>query len=83
MTNQPNQHYERALLLAENHRYPLAKQEALMALAEDPQSDRTYNLLSYCYANQQRYREAIQAAQQAIEIAPEHAFHYYRLGQCV
>ncbi len=34
----------------------------------------------YCYANQQRYREAIQAAQQAIEIAPEHAFHYYRLA---
>ncbi len=75
-----NPHYEKACLLAEQGRYSLAEKEALAALAEEPNSDRAYNILSHCQGNQQRYDEALVSVQQAIALAPDDAFHYYRLA---
>jgi tetratricopeptide (TPR) repeat protein len=77
-----NQHYEKACLLAEQGRYSLAEKEVLAALAEEPNSDRAHNILSHCQSNQQRHDPAIASAQQAIALAPDDPFHYYRLA-CV
>ena len=75
-----NYHYEKARLLAEQGRWDLAEKEALAAIAAVPESDRAYNILSYCYSRQGRHEAAISAAQQAISLSPENAGHYYRLA---
>ena len=72
--------YERACLLAEQGRFALAEKEALAALAENPESDRAHNILSYCYLHQARYEAATTSARQAISLAPDNGFHHYRLA---
>jgi tetratricopeptide (TPR) repeat protein len=62
--------YEKALLLVRQNHYALAIQELRQALALSP-DHHSYALLAYCLGQQQRYSEAITAAQTAIELAPQ------------
>ncbi|MEL6779194.1 MAG: tetratricopeptide repeat protein [Cyanobacteria bacterium J06597_16] len=72
--------YDKACLLAEQGRYALAIQQALALLSVAPEHANGHNILSFCYARQQKPKEAIDAANRAIALAPTNDFHYYRLA---
>ncbi|MEL6814113.1 MAG: tetratricopeptide repeat protein [Cyanobacteria bacterium J06598_3] len=72
--------YDKACLLAEQERYDLAIRQALALLAIEPEHANGHNILSFCYARQQKTKDAIAAARRAIAIAPTNDFHHYRLA---
>ncbi|MFK7769958.1 MAG: tetratricopeptide repeat protein [Mariniblastus sp.] len=65
--------HERAQLLIQQSRYDLAEQEVGRILAENPDDAIGHLLLSICYKNTKRYREATVEAQKAIQIEPDNS----------
>jgi tetratricopeptide (TPR) repeat protein len=76
----PNAHFDRALLLYEQTRYPEAEQELRRELAADPNHARAIALLAICLAHLKRFPEATESAQQAIATAPNLPFAHYALA---
>jgi tetratricopeptide (TPR) repeat protein len=73
-------HFQRAVLLYDQGRYPLAEQELRLELASDPQNAEAHALLSLALAEQERLADATAEAQAAIGLLPDHPMGHYALG---
>jgi tetratricopeptide (TPR) repeat protein len=75
-----NQHFQRGSLLYHQGRYAEAIGELHLQLAAGEDS-LTHGLLALCFAQVQKFAEATEHAQQAIQLAPDEAFGHYALAQ--
>ena len=75
-----NPFLQRARLLYEQGRYPLAEEQLRQSLAQEPHDAYAHALLSLCLKHQERFKEATAEAQQAIHLAPDFAFAHYALA---
>jgi tetratricopeptide (TPR) repeat protein len=72
--------YEKAVLLYQQERYELARQELARELAAEPNSARAHAMLALCLAAQEQYAEARRTAERAIALAPQLFFAHYALA---
>ncbi|MCS6861376.1 MAG: tetratricopeptide repeat protein [Abditibacteriales bacterium] len=70
----------RAYILYARTEFQRGIDELLALIKRDPTNDKAYNLLSYCYWQQNRFPEAINAIQQAIRLKPQEPLYHQRLG---
>lgn len=75
-----NRHIPRAQMLVSSRRYADAKQELLLALAEEPEHVLGHALLGICCSALQESGEAIHHAQRAVHLAPDAAFVHESLA---
>jgi tetratricopeptide (TPR) repeat protein len=68
---------DRAQLLLQQSRPADAEREALLALAEDPESARGHAYLALSQIDLKKNTEALAAAQRAIALAPDNAFSHH------
>jgi tetratricopeptide (TPR) repeat protein len=68
---------ERAQLLLQQSRPADAEREALLALAEDPESAQAHAYLALSRVDLRKNTEALAAAQRAIALAPDNAFSHH------
>lgn len=73
-------HFQRALVLYEQSRFPLAEQELRHALAEDPNHALAHALLALCLSQSEQYADATREAEAAIHLSPDLAFAHYALA---
>jgi tetratricopeptide (TPR) repeat protein len=69
-------------ILLRQDRYELAEKEIGRMLAEDPENDDAHCLMAWCMKNTGRFKEAHEAADHAIRIAPQDSYPYY-MKACV
>jgi tetratricopeptide (TPR) repeat protein len=72
--------YQKALLLYDQGRYELARQELARELASEPNSARAHAMLALCLAAEDRFPEARRSAERAIALAPQLSFAHYALS---
>ena len=75
-----NANLNRARLLFEQGRYPMAAEEAGRQLAQDPDDPLAHCLLALCLSKMERHEEAIREAQTAVHLAPDFPNGYSVLG---
>jgi len=73
----------RAYILYARTEFQRGIDELLALIKRDPTNDKAYNLLSYCYWQQNRFPEAINAIQQAIRLKPQEPLYHQRLGAII
>lgn len=73
----------RAYILYARTEFQRGIDELLALIRRDPTNDKAYNLLSYCYWQQNRFPEAINAIQQAIRLKPQEPLYHQRLGAII
>lgn len=73
----------RAYILYARTEFQRGIDELLAVIKRDPTNDKAHNLLSYCYWQQNRFPEAINAAQQAIRLKPQEPLYHQRLGAII
>ncbi|HEX6041693.1 tetratricopeptide repeat protein [Longimicrobium sp.] len=77
-TDSTSAHRQRGWLLAQQGRHDMAEREYRLALAQDPHDADTHALLALVLAeHDDRRAEALQEAQAAIGLAPDHPFPRY------
>lgn len=64
---------QKAQLLINQNRFDMAEQELGMILSKNPQDASAHLLMSICYKQTKRYREATDSAQQAISLQPDNS----------
>ncbi len=64
-------HYERAQVLIRQKRYAEAERELREELAENPHAGRAHAFLGHCLAQQKRMREAVEAGEEGVRLAPQ------------
>ena len=74
-------HLTRARLLFEQGRYDLAEAELGRALAEDPEDADAHGLLALSRASAGKNDEALEAAKQAVALAPDRGYFHFVLGK--
>lgn len=73
--------YNRAWLMAEQGRYELAIDTIQALLLQTPDDAALHELLSYCYGERQQHDDAIAAAKQAVALAPDRGTCYMELAR--
>lgn len=73
----------RAYILYARTEFQRGIDELLALVKRDPTNDKAYNLLSYCYWQQNRFPEAVSAIQQAIRLKPKEPLYHQRLGAII
>ncbi len=73
-------HIQRAQLLLQHERFPLAEEAARQALAEDPDDPIAHAFLALALAGQKKLPEATQEAQAAVHLAPDLSYAHYVLA---
>jgi tetratricopeptide (TPR) repeat protein len=67
-------------ILLRQHRYELAEREIGRMLAENPEDEAAHCLMAWCMRLTGRFKEAHEAADHAIRIAPQDSHSYYTKG---
>ncbi|MCB0294084.1 MAG: tetratricopeptide repeat protein, partial [Calditrichaeota bacterium] len=70
----------RARVLFEQSRYGMAADELRKALGEDPHNAYAHALLAVSLAEIKKPADALAAARQAVQLAPDSNFSFYVLG---
>jgi len=70
-------HYERAMVLMDQHRFEDAVKELRQAVVEEPDCPYTHGMLAISLGRMERYDQAIEAAAKVIEMAPDLGFSHY------
>lgn len=78
--NQLRLGYNIALLAFRTDRFEQSQQKLQSLIATGRANSEIYNLLGWCYHNQKRTREALQAFEQAIDLEPLKESNYLDLG---
>lgn len=73
-------HFERAVLLYQQHRFDLAERELRLALADDPNDAFLHAYLALCLAEADKGDAALIEAREAVGLAPDFAFAHYALA---
>jgi len=73
--------YEKALILYQQKRFELARDELAKDLSEAPNSARAHALMSLCLISEKKYKLAREAAERAIAIDPQSSFAHHALAQ--
>src|SRR5262249_15088868 len=71
---------DRALVLFEQSRHDLAERELVQELAAEPNNPLAHALLGLCLSKRKEFKQATEAAQMAVHLAPDMAFAHYALG---
>jgi tetratricopeptide (TPR) repeat protein len=72
---------QRAVLLIEQNRYPMAKELLLQALAEEPDHARAHSWLALCHSqDRDQLSDATREAERAVFLAPDDYFTHYVLA---
>jgi tetratricopeptide (TPR) repeat protein len=70
-------HYERAMVLMDQHRFEDAVKELRQAVIEEPDCPYTHGMQAISLGRMERYDQAIEAAAKVIEMAPDLGFSHY------
>lgn len=73
-------HIEKAVLLIQQSRYELARQQLTLELTRNPNSAEAHSLMALCLVNAKQLRKAVAEAEAGVGLAPDSSYAHYVLA---